>query len=180
MAYPQEFSEELLWMFWYLLNHYHILIEFKSDKFRKFHQLKPWVQNFLLWFNNYNYWISLFKSILGLNKYVTIWFHKPVHIHQWKSFPLPLLSILKWNRVSVLDDDEEYSELQRSIFQENKCIPKEIWPGLFASWNYSNTCMDRPYYQWVKDAMKDYHENDVIWNQDAQDPYSAYLEIELS
>lgn len=66
------------------------------------------------------------------------------HIHQEKSFPLPHLSILKWNRVSILDNDEEYSELQRFIFQENKCIPKEIWPGPLASWNYSTTCMGRP------------------------------------
>nr|QJS95220.1 polyprotein [Petunia vein clearing virus] len=174
---PTDFSEDLLWMFWYLLNHFHILMEFRCSKFSKFDQVNPWMMKFLLWFNNHNYWTSLFKCMKGIKKYVVIWFYRPVNYYQGKLCALPHSSIVKWNHVSVLNDEDEYSELQRFIFQENKCIPKEIWPGSLGSWNYGNS--DHPHGQWIRDALREYREmNDYF--QDAQDPYPAYSKVDLT
>ncbi|KAH0652686.1 hypothetical protein KY289_030364 [Solanum tuberosum] len=40
--------------------------------------------------------------------------------------------------ISILSLDDEYHEAQRIIFQQNWCIPKEIWPKQWAQWNYTD------------------------------------------
>ena len=70
---------------------------------------------------------------------------------------------------TILDLDDEYEEAQRYIFQENRCIPPEIWPGHYGSWNYHSS---HPHWTRIKRAKREYQDkmNDTVM-QDSQDPY---------
>ena len=72
---------------------------------------------------------------------------------------------------TILDQADEYGEAQRYIFQENRCIPPEIWPGPSGSWNFQNS---HPYWSKVQKAKKQWTDmmNSSVM-QDSQDPYDT-------
>ena len=49
----------------------------------------------------------------------------------------PQFEIVFTSSESIFNQEFEYNELQRILFQENKIIPKEIWPQPdYGSWNH--------------------------------------------
>ncbi|CDP21136.1 unnamed protein product [Coffea canephora] len=137
IASPTEFSKELLWYFWCLCHQYHILMEFQSPFVNR-----PLVQNlqkFLQWFKPLSFWKDLFNTN---SNHILIHFHRPCHLINNQIQALSNAVIYRELSHTILDQEVEYGEAQRYIFQENRCIPPEIWPGPYGSWNYQNTCDD--------------------------------------
>ncbi|CDP20417.1 unnamed protein product [Coffea canephora] len=128
IARHDDFSKPLLWYFWCLCHQYHILMEFQSPFFNQ--SLNPNLQTFLQWFRPLTYWSGLFST---QSKYVIFHFYRPCHLinNQFQSCPSAV--IYKEMNHTILDLDDEYEEAQRYIFQENRCIPPEIWPGHYGS-----------------------------------------------
>ena len=164
IARHDDFPKSLLWYFWCLCHQYHILMEFQSPFFNQ--PLNPNLQVFLQWFRPLTYWSGLFST---QSKYVIFHFHRPCNLQNNQVQSCPSAVIYKEMDHTILDLDDEYEEAQRYIFQENRCIPPEIWPGHYGSWNYHSS---HPHWTRIKRAKKEYQDkmNDTVM-QDSQDPY---------
>ncbi|CDP17145.1 unnamed protein product [Coffea canephora] len=136
IANPTDFPKELLWYIWCMCHQCHILMKFQNPFFNQ--SLDQNLQVFLQWFKPLTYWSGLFSTN---SNHTLFHFHIPCHLinNQIQSLPIPSAVIYKELTHTILDQDDEYGKAQRYIFQENRCIPPEIWPGPYGSWNFQNS-----------------------------------------
>ena len=82
-------------------------------------------------------------------------FHRPVNIQGLEIQVLPFCLVYRYLPCSIEEDEVNYSEAQRYIFQANGVIPLEIWLGEKGSWNYGSS---HPYWSAVQKAREEYEE----------------------
>ncbi|WMV33046.1 hypothetical protein MTR67_026431 [Solanum verrucosum] len=75
---------------------------------------------------------------------------KPFGVHPEYPYCHVFILIFPKNTYGYSD---KYHEAQRIIFQQNRCIPKEIWPKKWAPWNYTD---NHPHWEKVRQAAKEY------------------------
>jgi len=110
-------------------------MEFKCNVFKYFDNIELALEVFLLWFKPRRYWIKYFNDFY---KAKVLMFNRPVKIINGNVQAQADLSFWWKFPVSILSMEEEYSEAQRIIFQQNRCIPREIWPKEWVSQNYTS------------------------------------------
>nr|GLL33675.1 unnamed protein product [Ipomoea trifida] len=169
----QDWPEELNWIFWYLCHEYHILMEFHKPSLRK--ELDLSVEKdlikFLTWFYPLKYWKKLCQDgpeffTVHLHREVTAWVSRFLEGHAE-----PFMKIYEQHMESIMVREEDYPELQRYIFAQNKVIPKEIWPREGIQPDVRQD--DEIYYERIKSASNQYYyelsqakKGEDIWSQD--------------
>nr|GLL27231.1 unnamed protein product [Ipomoea trifida] len=169
----QDWPEELNWIFWYLCHEYHILMEFHRPSLRK--ELDLSVEKdlikFLTWFYPLKYWKKLCQDgpeffTVHLHREVTAWVSRFLEGHAE-----PFMKIYEQHMESIMVREEDYPELQRYIFAQNKVIPKEIWPREGIQPDVRQD--DEIYYEKIKSARNQYYyelsqvkKGEDIWSQD--------------
>nr|GMD95535.1 ORF I polyprotein [Ipomoea batatas] len=83
----------------------------------------------------------------------------------------PFMKIYEQHMESIMVQEEDYPELQRYIFAQNKVIPKEIWPREGIQPDIMQD--DEIYYERIKSARNQYYyelnqakKGEDIWSQD--------------
>nr|GLL33707.1 unnamed protein product [Ipomoea trifida] len=169
----QDWPEELNWIFWYLCHEYHILMEFHRPSLRK--ELDLSVEKdlikFLTWFYPLKYWKKLCQDgpeffTVHLHREVTAWVSRFLEGHAE-----PFMKIYEQHMESIMVREEDYPELQRYIFAQNKVIPKEVWPREGIQPDVRQD--DEIYYERIKSASNQYYyelsqakKGEDIWSQD--------------
>ncbi|CDP20766.1 unnamed protein product, partial [Coffea canephora] len=115
--------------------------------------------------------VSTFRPSIHVHKYYKSFLrHEPSSNQKWGRHIQQFLGVVNYVRefipkalkhISPLTkmlkkDPPPWGKSQttaRYIFQENRCIPPEIWPGPYGSWNYQNT---HPYWTQIRKAKKEW------------------------
>ena len=129
-----------------MCHQYHILMEFQDPFFNR--PLAQNLQIFLQWFKSLIYWYGLFSTNPN---HILFHFHRPCYLINNQIQILQNAVIYKELSHTILDQNDEYEETQRYIFQENRCIPAEIWPVPYNSWNFQNSHL---YWTKIQNAKK--------------------------
>nr|GMD16222.1 ORF I polyprotein [Ipomoea batatas] len=170
-----------------LCHEYHILMEFHRPSLRK--ELDLSVEKdlikFLTWFYPLKYWKKLCQDgpeffTVHLHREVTAWVSRFLEGHAE-----PFMKIYEQHMESIIVREEDYPELQRYIFTQNKVIPKEIWPREGIQPDVRQD--DEIYHERIKSARNQYYyelsqvKKEDIWSQDPwnfEDINSVLEEVE--
>nr|GLL27359.1 unnamed protein product [Ipomoea trifida] len=125
---------------------------------------------FLTWFYPLKYWKKLCQEgreffTVHLHREVTAWVSRFLEGHAE-----PFMKIYEQHMESIMVREEDYPELQRYIFAQNKVILREIWPreGIQPDVRQDNEI----YYEIIKSASNQYYyelsqvQKEDIWSQD--------------
>nr|GMC69369.1 hypothetical protein Iba_chr03aCG5940 [Ipomoea batatas] len=117
------------------------------------------------------YWKKLCQDgpeffTVHLHREVTAWVSRFLEGHAE-----PFMKIYEQHMESIMVREEDYPELQRYIFAQNKVIPKEIWPREGIQPDVRQD--DEIYYKRIKSARNQYYyelsqvkKQEDIWSQD--------------
>lgn len=103
------FPEPLLWVFWYLFHQFHIFIEFHGLLFQNIDHLPPFLKTMLFWFKPKSFWQQLFQNYPD---YIILQFRRTVQFDGVTFQSMPSVNILHSNKISILELEEDYSEIQ--------------------------------------------------------------------
>lgn len=122
---------------------------------------------FLQWFQPMEGWKRMMRECLD---FVIIQFHITVIAFVSKflqGYSGPFMKVYSESGETILNRKEDYLKIQRYIFEQNKTIPKEVWPR--EGFLYDDRLEYEIYYERSKSAS-----NLFYWKLrlDSQDPYS--------